>query len=188
MRDNVGSPDELNWVRQAAQGDQQAFARLVDAYWEKVRRWLYGLTGKQHMAEDVAQDTFLKAWIALPKLREVATFRVWLFQIARRCWLDARRRSGLYKKLPLPVDVAGNQPGPLSNLIDGETEEQLQIALAQLPSKFRAAYLLWTQEELPYSEIAAIFGVSEETARWRVCKARQSLVQALTPYMQYRDQ
>ncbi len=181
------APDEATCVRQAAQGDQQAFARLVDAYWERVRRWLFGLTGKQHMAEDVAQETFLKAWIALPKLREVATFRIWLFQIARRCWLDARRRSGLHKKLLLTQDVEASQSSPLGSILDEEAQEQLQAALAQLPSKFRAAYLLWTQEELPYSEIAAVFGVSEETARWRVCKARQSLVQTLTPYMQPRD-
>ena len=74
------SPDESNWVRQAAQGDQSAFARLVDEYWEKVRRWLYGLTGKEHLAEDAAQEAFLRAWVNLPSLREVGTFRVWLFR------------------------------------------------------------------------------------------------------------
>ena len=181
------SPDESKWVRQAAQGDRDAFARLVDGYWEKVRRWLFGLTGKQHLAEDVAQETFLKAWTALPTLREAGTFRVWLFQIARRCWSDARRRSHGHLRVPLPVEVQGNQPGPLNEIIGEEGQEQLQLALALLPSKYRAAYLLWTQEELPYSEIAEILGINEETARWRVCKARQGLVQTLTPYLQCRD-
>ncbi len=57
------------------------------------------------------------------------------------------------------------------------------MCLAQLPSKYRAAYLLWTQEELPYEEIAQILGISEETARWRVCKARQGLVEMMSPYL-----
>ena len=181
------APEETLWVRQAAQGDREAFARLVDAYWEKVRRWLFGLTGKNHLAEDVAQETFLKAWTALPSLREAGTFRVWLFQIARRCWSDARRRSNAHKKVALPFELEGNQPGPLNDLIGDEAQEQLTLALAQLPSKYRAAYLLWTQEELPYSEIAEILGVNEETARWRVCKARQGLVQAMSPYLHCRD-
>lgn len=179
-------PQETYWVQQAAQGDAQAFARLVDCYWEQVRRWLYGMTGKQHLAEDVAQETFLKAWTALPTLRHVGTFRVWLFQIARRCWADARRRSKGYKKFPLPPEMPGSDPGPLSEMIGAETREQLQLSLELLPSKYRAAYLLWTQEELPYAEIAQILGVTEETARWRVCKARQSLVQMMTPYLHSR--
>ncbi len=177
---------ESIWVQKAARGDAEAFARLVDAYWEPVRRWLYGMTGKEHLAEDAAQDAFLKAWTNLPTLRDQTTFRVWLFQIAKRCWADARRRSKSYRRLPLPPEVPGNEPGPLGALIGEEAREQLQMCLEQLPSKYRAAYLLWTQEELPYEEIAAILGISEETARWRVCKARQGLVEMMSPYMHCR--
>jgi RNA polymerase sigma-70 factor (ECF subfamily) len=183
---NVRSPDEINWVRAASRGDREAFARLVDVYWEKVRRWLYGLTGKQHLAEDVAQETFLKAWTNLPTLREMETFRVWLFRIARHCWVDVRRKSKAQRKVALPAEVT-EPSGPLSEILARETREKLQIALDLLPSKYRAAYLLWTQEELPYSEIAAILGVSEETARWRVCKARQSLLQTMTSYWQCKE-
>jgi len=183
----VRAADESNWVRQAAQGDRDAFARLVERYWEKIRRWVYGLTGKQQLAEDATQETFLKAWTNLPSLREIDTFRVWLFRIARHCWLDARRRSRAQRKVPMPMEIQGKQPGPLSEIIDEESREKLQIALEMLPSKFRSAYLLWTQEELAYSEIAAVLGVSEETARWRVCKARQSLVQTMNSYMHCRD-
>ncbi len=179
----VRSQDESDWVRQAGQGDREAFARLVDRYWERVRRWLYGLTGKQQLAEDVAQDAFLKAWIALPTLKQADTFRVWLFRIARHSWLDVRRRSHSDLKVPMPMDVRQNASGPLGEMIADETQEQLQLALARLPSKYRSAYLLWTHEELPYSEIAQILGVNEETARWRVCKARQGLVESMTPYI-----
>jgi RNA polymerase sigma-70 factor (ECF subfamily) len=184
MGNAVLALDESNWVRESSAGDRNAFARLVDRYWEPVRRWLFGLTGREHAAEDIAQDTFLKAWTALPTLRDVRLFRVWLFQIARRCWIDARRRSGAVKKFPLIADVPSGDSGPLHGMIEDETQQQLQLALATLPSSYRAAYLLWTHEELPYSEIAQILGVSEETARWRVCKARQSLKEKLSPYLQ----
>lgn len=180
----MSSPQEITWVREAARGNAQAFARLVDCYWDRVRRWLFGMTGKMHLAEDVAQETFLKAWTALPHLRDAESFRVWLFQIARRCWTDARRRSKAARKAPLPIDLPGSQSGPLSDLIDVETREKIEIALEMLPSKFRAAYLLWTQEELPYVEIAQILGTTEETARWRVCKARQTLLKLMSGYLQ----
>ena len=136
---SVSDLSESDWVRQAAAGDRAAFARLVDRYWDAVRRWLFGLTGKEHAAEDIAQETFLKAWTALPNLRETGAFRVWLFQIARRCWVDAKRRSGAHLKLPLPADVADKQAGPLGELLEVETQQQLQLALASLPSQFRAA-------------------------------------------------
>src|SRR5438128_37288 len=116
----VHAPDELDWVRQAARGDQNAFARLVDAYWDKVRRWLYGMSGKNHLAEEVAQEAFLKAWTSLPTLREPGTFRAWLFQIARRCWLDARRRSWAHLREPLTGDVQSPQSGPLRSILDDE--------------------------------------------------------------------
>jgi RNA polymerase sigma-70 factor (ECF subfamily) len=179
----VLASDEINWARLAARGDRDAFARLVDRYWDQVRRWLFGMTGKDHAAEDIAQEAFLKAWMGLPNLRDPALFRVWLFQIARRCWTDARRRSGAHPKVELKAEVASPGSGPLAEIIEDEGQHQLQLALATLPSSYRAAYLLWTQEELPYAEIAQILNVSEETARWRVCKARQALHQKLTPYL-----
>ena len=180
---NVHAPEETSWVEHAAQGDRDAFARLVDRYWDKVRRFLLGMSGKNHLAEEVAQEAFLKAWTALPTLREPATFRVWLFQIARRCWVDARRRSWAHLRVPMEGELEGKHDGPLMSILDDESQAQLQAALALLPTKFRAAYLLWTQEEMPYAEIASILGISEETARWRVCKARQDLVHTLTAYL-----
>ena len=109
----VRSPEETNWVERAAQGDAEAFARLVDCYWEQVRRWLYGMSGKEHLAEDATQETFLKVWTALPTLHDPSLFRVWVFQIARRCWIDARRRSKGHRRVPLPPEVPTNQPGPV---------------------------------------------------------------------------
>jgi RNA polymerase sigma-70 factor (ECF subfamily) len=180
----VQLPQETAWVREAARGDAKAFARLVDCYWDRVRCWQYGMTGRMHLAEDIAQETFLKAWTSLPLLRDAGTFRIWLFQIARRCWADARRRSKAARKAALPEDLPGQQPEPVNELIDVEAREKLELALEMLPSKFRAAYLLWTQEELAYVEITQILGTTEETARWRVCKARQTLLKLISGYLQ----
>lgn len=183
MKDSVPVSDEHAWIQQAAKGDRNAFAHLVDLHLVPVRCWLVRLTGKEHSAEDITQETFLKAWIALPSYRQAGSFRSWLFRIAKNCWIDARRHSDLHRKVPLPAEIEDKPAEPLIGIIGDEGQQRFEMALAALPTKYRAAYLLWTQEELPYSEIAEVLGVSEENARWRVYQARQALLKQLTPYL-----
>ncbi len=179
----VHHPGEDDWVHKAKAGDQTAFAALVDRYWEGVRRWLFGLTGKEHLAEDLTQETFLRAWSALARLQTDVTFRVWLFRIARNCYLDNRRGPRGQDTKPLPTDLRGRPAEPLGELLDREAHRLLQAALSRLPTHYRAAYLLWTQEDLPYCQIAQVLTITEETARWRVCKARQCLLKEMQAYL-----
>ncbi len=175
--------DEADWVRQARGGDRAAFTALVDRYWERLRRWLYGLCGKEHLAEDLTQEAFVRAWASLSKLETAETFRVWLFRIARNCLLDNRRGPRGVNPRLLPPDLAGMEADPLDELLENEVRQLVQAALTKLPTPYRAAYLLWTHEEMPYHQIALVLAVSEETARWRVCKARQFLAKKLQAYL-----
>ena len=175
--------EEVEWVRRARQGDRDAFTRLIDLYWDRIHRWLVGLTGRRHTAEDLTQEAFLKAWIALPGLRGDRTFRVWLFRVARNCLLDTERGRRGQLPEPLSTEVETAEPGPLAQVIQEEAQQNLQAALARLPVPQRAAYLLKMQEELSYAQVARILGVSQETARWHVCKARQKLLKEMQAYL-----
>jgi RNA polymerase sigma-70 factor (ECF subfamily) len=179
----VDHDQELDYVRRARGGDRDAFARLIDIYWDRLRCWLYGLTGQRQAAEDLTQEAFLKAWTALPRLKVDRTFRSWLFRIARNCLLDARRGPRGQPTEPLNPDMQGKEPEPLTHLLQGEAVEKLRAALDRLPLTYRAAYLLWTQEELPYPEIARALHLSQEAARWRVCRARRLLLKEMRPYL-----
>lgn len=174
---------EQQWVTASQGGDRTAFAKLVDLYWDKIRRWLYGLSGNHHVAEDLTQDVFLKAWSGLPRLQAEANFRNWLFRIAQNCFLDNRRRNRNSPAAALPEMTPARDRSPLSALVEQEANRTVQDALAKLPSHYRAAYLLWTQEDLPYSEIAQILSLTEQTARWRVHKARQLLLAKLKKFL-----
>ena len=174
--------EESDWVRQARAGDQAAFAALVDRYWERLRRWLFGLTSNVHTAEDVTQEAFYRAWCGLPEFKEGGAFRVWLFRIAQNVVTDQRRGPRGIKPRPL-ADVPSSEPEPLVGLLEQEAAQSVRHALAKLPMKYRAAYLLWTQEDLPYHQIAHVLAITETTARWRVCKARQFLLKKLQPYL-----
>ncbi len=177
--------DEVsNWVRLAQSGDRAAYSALIGRYWQPVHGWLSGLSGDEHWAEDLTQNTFVRAWQALPSLDSVESFRVWLFRIARNEWLTGKRtkfpRTGIHK-IDEPVVC---KPGPLGDAIDREADGALRDAIRRLAEPYQVAYLLWTHEAMPYSAVASVLDISEETARWRVCEARRRLASELKPLLE----
>lgn len=182
----MAQPSEHEWVRQAQAGDRAAFAALVELYWERIRRWLFSLTRQAHLAEDLTQEVFVRAWTGLPALEADQHFRGWLFRIAKNLALDSRKGPRGTPTHPLPDSLCAREAGPLDVLIEDEGQRLLQAALDRLAFAYRTAYLLWTQEDLPYAEIARILNITAETARWRVCKAREFLCQELAPYLDTR--
>jgi RNA polymerase sigma-70 factor (ECF subfamily) len=179
----VDDREEQNWAGRARSGDRDAFALLVERYWSRVYRWLHGLTLRRHLAEDLTQDVFLRAWSALPQLRQDVCFRAWLFRIARNCLTDSRRDPRSAPPAPLADSFSDRQPGPEALVLARESETLLRDACTELPLPLRAALLLWTQEGLPYSDIAQVLEITEETARWRVCRARQLLLRRLGSHL-----
>ena len=104
----------------------------------------------------------------------------------------AKGTGGIHRPLPeirplvdalrgLPAEVI--QGSPVATLIGQETQAVVQAAVARLPAAYRAPFLLRTLEEMGYPEIAAALGLTEETARWRVCKARRLLLREVGPYL-----
>jgi RNA polymerase sigma-70 factor (ECF subfamily) len=175
---------EQAWVERAQRGDRDAFAALVERYWSRVQRWLHRLTCCSHAAEDLTQEVFLKAWRALASLRAGVSFRGWVFRIARNCFLDRQRAQARALPVqPLPPTAVVQTPGPVATVLHREGQALLQEACDRLPFNFRAAFLLWTGEGLSYAEIAQALGGTEETARWRVFKARHLLAKQLRSYL-----
>lgn len=170
---------EADWVRAAQGHDRQAFARLVEAYWGRLFRWLYQLTRDRHLAEDLAQEAFLKALAHLHRFRAGTNFKAWLFRIAHNAFANHTRAAR--RRTTLPDDLPTGQPGPVETASGREALAHLTRAIERLPTDFRAALLLRIEEELSFREIAAVLDTTEETARWRVFKARQKLLDQLDP-------
>jgi RNA polymerase sigma-70 factor, ECF subfamily len=175
-----GLADEHRLIVAAQQGDRPAFAQLVERYWDRLYRWLFRLTRDRHTAEDLVQESFLKAFAGLTKFQAGTNFRAWLFRIAHnnyanQCRAYARRRE------TLPEDLPDSQHGPLDQIVSAETLQNLGRAIHRLPAEFRAALLLRVEEGLSFRQIAEVLDLTEETARWRVFKARQKLLSLLAP-------
>ena len=179
----AGSPlsEEAEWIRAAQGGDRSAFARLVERYWDRLYRWLYHMTRDRHTAEDLTQETFLRALGAVKSFRPGSNFRAWVFRIGHNNFVN-QKRAERRTKHQLPEDA----PAPELNTAEAGAEhrEVLEVvsrAVDDLPPDFRAALLLRVQEGLSYREVAKVLGTTEETARWRVFKARQKLMKVLPP-------
>lgn len=173
--------EESEWIAAAQAGDRQAFARVVERYWDRLYRWLYHLTRDRHQAEDLAQETFLKVLAALDSFRPGSNFRAWLFRIGHNNFVNLKRATRRASH-PLPDEApAPPGPGPHEAASDREALRAVAKAVAELPAEFRAALMLRADEGLSFKEVAAILHITEETARWRVFKARQKLVKMLDP-------
>lgn len=174
--------EELRWIEAAQGGDRDAFARIVERYWDRLHRWLFHLTHDRHQAEDLAQETFAKTLAALGSFRPGSNFRAWLFRIGHNNFVNLKRAERRAKQ-PLAEDSSAATPGPtaLESLVDRESLAVVLKAVQELPADFRAALLLHAQEGMSYREVANILKTTEETARWRVFKARQKLMKVLNP-------
>lgn len=157
-------------ARRAAAGDAAAFTALVRAHEAAVRRFLRRLAGET--ADDLAQETFLKAWRMAGRYRGDGRYRAWLMRIAWTAFLGAHRAQGRRdaREAATPRDEPGHDP---------ETRIDLARALAGLGPRERAAALLCFGEGCSHGEAARIMALPLGTLKSIVARARAALVETL---------
>ncbi len=174
--------DEPSRIRRAQAGDRSAFARLVTDYWDRLYRWMFHLCRDRHHAEDLTQEAFMKAFANLRSFRPGTNFRAWLFRIAYNTFLNQAREEKRLRQ-PMPEQVPSPEKGPSDQLISQEAMQLLARTVGRLPPEYRAAFLLRVEEGLSFRQIADVLEITEQTARWRVFKARQKLMTVLAPQL-----
>ena len=154
---------------------QAQFERLFAQFRGPILNYLYRLLGDSALAEDLAQETFARAWQAGGKLREVENPRAWLYRVATNAARDHHRRARLIAWLPL----AGR--GQAALLDEPETEadpvenRRMRLALRQLSPDYRVPLVLYVCEEFSAAEIAATLSISREAVKQRLVRAREKL-------------
>jgi len=154
---------------------------VVREHADRVYRLAYRLTGNQHDAEDLTQETFIRVFRSLASYKP-GTFEGWLHRITTNLFLDMARRRSRLRMEGLPEDtdrLAGDDPSPEQVYSDTHLDPDLQAALDELPPEFRAAVVLCDVEGLSYEEIGATLGVKLGTVRSRIHRGRQALRVAL---------
>jgi RNA polymerase sigma-70 factor (ECF subfamily) len=169
-------------IDRAREGDRPARAALVEYYWDRLYRWLYHLSRDSHAAEDLTQETLLKAFVSLASFKTGTNFQAWLFRIAHNGFLNQRRAQRKTRQ-PFPDELPALGDGPAEEAMNREALQLLARAVARLPGDFRAAFLLRVEEKLSFRQMAEVLQTTEETARWRVFKARQKLMRIVAPQL-----
>jgi len=154
-------------------------AAIVEDNWTSVYMLLFSMTGRTHDAEDLTQETFLRAFDRLDSFRPPARMRSWLLRIATNACLDLLRKRKRSKSVPLPDDLRGAAELPGFRLEIAEESQRLRAALGELSETARAVFLLRVQESLSFREIADLLGSTEQAVRWHMHHARTRLLQRM---------
>jgi len=172
--------DETDCIARAQRGEVAAFSELVARYQERIYRFLLRLTRSQEDARELAQETFLNAYQALPRWRADARLSTWLFRIARNQALDRLRRARHVAFVPLDEvlteQLPADAPTPEAALQARQRVAALEAALAQLPVEHREILLLREVEGLAYDELAATLQLAAGTVKSRLARAREALL------------
>jgi RNA polymerase sigma-70 factor, ECF subfamily len=171
-------------VAQALAGSQDAAEQIVRRYQRPVIRLIARITGDPALAEDLAQDTFVKAFRNLTAFDTTRRLSSWLLRIAHNTALDALRRTRA-RTVPLQDGPAGGTFTPAAPVAPDPVEQHaladaLAGALASVRPEYRAAITLRYEEGLSFQEIGRVLGMPEATARSHVHRARKELLQRLT--------
>jgi len=183
--------DEALLVTEAKTGSYAAFEELVNRYEKKIYRLGLNITGSPEDAEDVLQETFLKAYTHLPEFREDSRFYTWLVRIGVNEGLMKLRRRRADKSVPIddPVDEEGAvmpreftdwKPNPEQLLAQTELRTILTGAAGALPSTFRTVFFLRDVEGLSTAETAELLGLTESAVKARLFRARLQLRENLS--------
>jgi RNA polymerase sigma-70 factor (ECF subfamily) len=174
---------ERDLIARAQQGDKQAFGELVLRHRQGVINVVYRMCGDANLAEDVAQDAFVRAWQHLCSYRPHSPFRNWVYRIAANAALDvlrAEKETADVDSLPLPA--TGDGPDALAER--NERAEAVRRAVMALPPSSRAALVLREYEGLQYQEIADVLGIPIGTVMSRLSYARGRMAELLAPHLE----
>ena len=176
-------------VQKAQQDDERAFGKLVERYETKVYSLAMKMLRNPEDAEDVLQDTFLRAYRGIKSFQGNSTFSTWIYRITANSALMRLRK----KKLPTvsiddaderetPINIADWSPGPVEQLLTQETQKAMDEAIEALPPEFKQVFILRDVEELSNSEVAEILDLSVAAVKSRLHRARLKVRNRLALY------
>ncbi len=175
-----GQPDEADLVAASAQGDQDAFRQLVQRYERLVLRVAFRSMGDTSLAEDVAQEAFIKVFRGLPKYRPDKPFVHWLHRVVANAVTDELRRRRPVQSLDAMLEPpASPEEGPPEVADHHAIERAVRQAIASLPPRYRDVIILQVFHELTYEQIASTLRLPLSTVTWRMNMAKRLLRQQL---------
>jgi len=174
----LASP-EIAAIREAQAGNRAAFAVLFERYKHQIYNYVLRIMGSADDAHDLTQDAFVKAYLALPKVKGEMNFAPWLYRIATNVCRDELRRRKIVNWQPLdalnmvfrPQLVASDDPE--GEALRKESAELVQLVLRKLPPKYRLCLVLRECQDLSCEEIGQMLGISRQAVKSLLFRARE---------------
>ena len=184
---------ECELIKKSAEGNSDAFEKLIAPYMQLVINHAYMMLGDKEDAYDMAQETFVKAFVSVASFSGQSSFKTWIFKIATNVCLDFLRKK---KRRPNVLsltsvdedgnekvcDVADTKSSPDTISESNELKDIILEAIISLDEDYRAAIVLRELEGMDYKSISKILGVSLGTVKSRINRARIQLREKLLDY------
>lgn len=173
--------DDKTLITHILEGDQSAFAALVERYQAPVYNQILRMVGSEQDALELAQETFLRVWRGLAWFQFESKFSTWLYRLAANCCIDFLRRQKKQHTVSLTADdektadIPDRQATPEEQLLTRERRDMLQNAMAQLETGHRQILTLRVINELDYAQIAQVLDIPVGTVKSRLARARAQL-------------
>lgn len=175
--------DDRELIARFQQGDESAFNALVRKYQEPVYQTARRLLNSHEEAQDVSQDTFIRAYTALGEFRGEASFSTWIYRIAVNLGLNVLRRRKLRQFLSFNnpgLTIASRTPAPDQQVERNELMTAIEAAIERLPTKQKIVFTLRYFQNLPHAEIATILNRDVGTIKANYHQAIRKLQKAVT--------
>jgi RNA polymerase sigma-70 factor (ECF subfamily) len=173
--------DDQTLIAKAQEGDLYSFDLLVKKYQRKVYRLACRMLKNHDAADDIAQETFIKAYSSIKSFKLGYAFYTWLYRICMNLSINYLRRQKFvisesqFGEDTSPLEKETTNEDPLSLLVKKEQETKIEQAIDLLPAKYKAVFILRVYEDLSYEEIAQALKISLGTVMSRLFRARERL-------------
>lgn len=187
---------ELMLVERAQAQDETAFEQIMQLYADRLYNYVLRMVGNRADAEDIVQETFLRAYQGLPSFDRRASLSTWLYRIATNLCIDHQRRRARRVQTVSYADYeddAGetsewefadtHTPSPMDAVLHKELQQVVEQAVATLSPKLKTVLLLYDVEELSYEEIARVLNIPMGTVKSRLNHARSQIQKQVEAYL-----
>lgn len=179
LKDKELTPEQISEVekgllREAKNGNVESFGKLVELYQRRVYTVIYRFVRNHHEADDLAQETFIRAFKAIDRFDLRYPFSPWIYRIAVNLTLNHLKK----RRLPMVDTEVEDKPAngnPVSLSEQDATRKKIHQAIAGLPLKLRQVLVLRVYEDWPYSQIAEVLDIPVGTVMSRLARAREAL-------------
>jgi RNA polymerase sigma-70 factor (ECF subfamily) len=187
----MGEPEarasDVELIHRVQSGDTEAFDELMTRYAASVYKVTYSLTRNHADADDLSQETFIRAFRAIARFDEHYQFYTWVRRIAVNLCFNHLKRGKKFRFLPLPMSDSDTESpdiaDPRPQVADSCLRRDLDAALEKLPPDQRAIFVLRVNEELSYNEISQMLNIPIGTVMSRLNRARERLRGLLKEYL-----